>query len=143
MGTATAWRRLQGSKNNNILPVDAEASVLSRSTRPGGETLPLLSRRAGPDPRRRGVFVASSNDGVHWTSGRSGCFVRARQPAIRRVGRAGLQQYAIYLRAWNPGRTSRVWRRATSSAVAYDASGAPFLVWGKDKIPTPSREIRP
>lgn len=53
-----------------------------------------------------------------------------------------MQQYAIYLRAWNPVRTiARVAVSDLESPWPYDASVPPFLVWGKDKIPVPSREI--
>ena len=67
-------------------------------------------------------------------------FVPDSQPSAAWDERS--QQYAIYLRAWNPGRT--VARVATSDLEApwpFDASVPPNLVWGKGKIPVPSREI--
>ena len=135
-------KTFQGSKNNNILPVEAvEASVFLDPHAPTEKRYRLLLTK-GSDPATAGVFVASSNDGVHWTSvpERLFPFVPDSQPSAAWDER--LQQYAIYLRAWNPGRT--IARVATGDLEApwpYDASVPPFHVWGKDKIPVPSREI--
>ena len=132
----------QGSKINNILPVEAvEASVFLDPHAPTEKRYRLVFTK-GSDPATAGLFVASSNDGVHWTSvpERLFPFVPDSQPSA--VWDERLQQYAIYLRAWNPGRT--VARVAVSDLEApwpYDASVPPFHVWGKDKIPVPSREI--
>ena len=140
---ALGLKAFQGSKDNNILPIEAvEAGVFLDPHVPPEKRYRLLFTKGWPDPAKAGVFVASSNDGVHWTSvpERLFPFVPDSQPSAAWDER--LQQYAIYLRAWNPGRT--VARVATSDLEApwpYDAAVAPFLVWGKDKIPAPSREI--
>ncbi|HSI65579.1 MAG TPA: hypothetical protein VLE43_20805 [Candidatus Saccharimonadia bacterium] len=136
-------KTFQGSKDNNILPVEAvEAAVFLDPHAPSAKRFRLIYTKGWPDPAKAGVFVASSNDGVHWASvpERLFPFVPDSQPSA--VWDEGLQQYAIYLRAWNPNRT--VARVAVSDLEApwpYDASVPPNLVWGKDKIPVPSREI--
>ena len=136
-------KTFQGSKDNNILPIEAvEAAVFLDPHAPSEKRYRLIYTKGWPDPAKAGVFVASSNDGVHWASvpERLFPFVPDSQPSA--VWDERLQQYAIYLRAWNPDRT--VARVATSELEApwpYDASVPPNLVWGKDKIPVPSREI--
>jgi hypothetical protein len=136
-------KTFQGNKNNNILPVEAvEAAVFLDPQAPSEKRFRLIYTKGWPDPAKAGVFVASSNDGVHWASvpERLFPFLPDSQPSA--VWDERLQQYAIYLRAWNPDRT--VARVAVSDLEApwpYDASVPPNLVWGKDKIPVPSREI--
>jgi hypothetical protein len=133
----------QGSKDNNILPVEAvEASVFLDPHAPPEKRYRLLFTKGWPDPAKAGVFVASSSDGLLWTTvpERLFPFLPDSQPSGVWDDQRG--QYAIYLRAWNPGRT--VARVATGDLEApwpYDGSVPPNLVWGKDKIPVPSREI--
>lgn len=136
-------KAFQGSKDNNILPVEAvEASVFLDPHAPPEKRYRLLFTKGWPDPEKAGVFVASSNDGVHWTSVPERLFPFLPDSQPSGTWDEQLQQYAIYLRAWNPIRT--VARVATGDLEApwpYDTSVPPYLVWGKDKIPTPSREI--
>ena len=132
-------KAFKGSKDNNILPVEA----VEACARHGITCVdPWIYTKGWPDPAEAGVFVASSNDGVHWDSvpERLFPFVPDSQPSA--FWDEHSQQYSIYLRAWNPIRT--VARVATDDLLApwpYDASVPPNFVWGKGKIPVPSREI--
>lgn len=136
-------KAFHGSKDNNILPIEAvEAFVFLDPHAPKDQRYRLIYTKGWPDPAKAGVFVASSNDGVHWASvpERLFPFVPDSQPSATWDEHS--QQYSIYLRAWNPVRT--VARVATGDLLApwpYDASVPPNLVWGKGKIPVPSREI--
>jgi hypothetical protein len=136
-------KTFQGDQHNNILPIDAvEASVFLDPHAPPEKRYRLIYTKGWPDPAKAGVFVASSSDGVHWNPApeRLFPFVPDSQPSATWDER--LQQYAIYLRAWNPGRTvARVATSELETPWPYDAAVPPFLVWGKDKIPVPSREI--
>ncbi|MFA6547161.1 MAG: hypothetical protein WCS99_22280 [Limisphaerales bacterium] len=136
-------KSFQGSKDNNILPVEAvEAGVFLDPHAPAEKRYRLLFTKGWPDPAKAGVFVASSNDGVHWTSvpERLLPFVPDSQPSA--VWDERLQQYAIYLREWDPVRTvARVAVADLEVPWPYDHSVPPFHVWGKEKIPTLSREL--
>jgi hypothetical protein len=86
--------------------------------------------------------VASSSDGLHWKEypGRCLPFIPDSQPAAFWDER--IKKYVIYLRTWNPIRAvARVEVDDLETAWPYDASVPPFHVWGKDKIPTLSREL--
>lgn len=137
-------KEFQGSKQNNILPVEAvEASVFLDAHAPADKRYRLIYTKGMSDPATGGVFVASSNDGIHWTLApeRSLPFLPDSQPSA--VWDEDLQKYAIYLRAWNPVRTvARVAAGELESKWSYDASVPPFQVWGKDKVPTLSRELQ-
>jgi hypothetical protein len=66
---ALGLKAFQGSKDNNILPIEAvEAAVFLDAHAPPEKRYRLLYTKGWPDPAKAGVFVASSNDGVHWAS---------------------------------------------------------------------------
>lgn len=136
-------RQYRGDKENNLLPVDAiEAGVFIDPRAPAEKRYRLVLTRHWPDPARAGVFVASSGDGIRWEVGpeRVLPFVPDSQPSAFWDGR--LQKYAIYLRTWNPGRSvARVAVDDLERPWPYDHSVTPLHVWGKDKIPTLSREL--
>ena len=136
-------KMFQGSKENNILGVEAvEASVFLDAHAPPEKRYRLIYTKGMSDPATGGVFIASSNDGVHWVSAleRSLPFIPDSQPSG--VWDEKSHQYAIYLRAWNPVRTvARVAANELESKWPFDASVPPYQVWGKDKMPTLSREL--
>jgi hypothetical protein len=102
----------------------------------------MVHTRGWPNPDKAGVCVASSSDGLRWNEAPERClpFIPDSQPSAFWDERIG--KYVIYLRAWNPIRTvARVEVADLESAWPYDASVPPLHVWGKDKIPTLSREL--
>ncbi len=133
----------QGSRKNSLLPMGAvEAGVFLDPYAAPEKRYRLLFTRHWPDPSRAGIYVASSPDGLHWvtTPERVLPFVPDSQPSA--LWDDALQKYVIYLRAWNPRRS--VARVAVSDLEApwpYDPSVPPLHIWGKDKIPTISREL--
>ncbi len=132
-----------GSKENNLLPATSvEASVFLDPHAPPEKRYRMVFTRGWPDPERAGVCVASSPDGLHWGEASERClpFIPDSQPTAFWDERIG--KYVIYLRAWNPIRTvARVEVDDLEKPWPYDASVPPLHVWGKDKIPTVSREI--
>ncbi|NQT11813.1 MAG: hypothetical protein HQ582_03635 [Planctomycetes bacterium] len=132
-----------GNKESNLLPIGAvEAGVFLDPNAPPEKRYRLLFTKHWPDPARAGVYVASSGDGVHWetTPERLLPFVPDSQPSA--VWDEVRQEYAIYLRTWNPRRSvARVAVSDLESPWPYDRSAPPHHVWGKDKIPTLSREL--
>jgi len=133
----------RGSKENNILPIGAvEAGVFLDPHAPAEKRYRLLFTKHWPDPTRAGVYVASSADGIQWvtTPQRLFPFLPDSQPSG--FWDEALQKYVIYLRAWNPRRSvARVAVSDLESPWPYDCSVPPRLHWGKDKIPTLSREL--
>lgn len=136
-------KKFQGSTKNNILPLDAvEVSVIRDSHSPPEKRYRLLFTSHWPDPARAGVYAASSADGIAWnvTPERMLPFVPDSQPSF--FWDESLQKYSIYLRAWNPHlrAVSRMAVDDLEKPWPYDSSVPPYFVWGKDKIPTFSRE---
>ena len=133
----------QGNRDNNLLPIGAvEAGVFLDPMAPPEKRYRLLFTKHWPDPARAGVYVASSGDGIHWqtTPQRLLPFLPDSQPSA--VWDEVLQKYVIYLRAWNPVRSvARVAVSDLESPWPYDRSVPPLHIWGKDKIPTLSREL--
>jgi hypothetical protein len=136
-------KAFQDSTANNILPIDAgEVGVFLDPHAPPEKRYRLILTRGWPDPARAGIYVASSPDGIQWTVGQERVlpFVPDSQPSA--VWDERLQKYAIYLRSWNPDRVvARVEVADLESPWPYDASVPALHVWGKDKIPTLSREL--
>lgn len=145
-----AWERAdlglkqyQGNGHNNLLPFDAvEASVFLDPHAPAEQRYRLIFTQHWPDPVRAGIYVSSSPDGLHWTTTPDRVLPCIPDSQHSAVWDERLKQYAIYLRAWNPIRTvARVGVKDLLAPWPYDSSVPPFQVWGKDKIPTLSREL--
>jgi hypothetical protein len=133
----------EGNKDNNLLPLTSvEATVFLDPHSPPEKRYRMVFTRGWPDPARAGVCVASSSDGMSWNEVSERClpFVPDSQPSAFWDER--LKKYVVYLRAWNPIRTvARVEIDDLEKPWPYDPSVPPLHVWGKDKIPTISREI--
>ena len=133
----------EGSTANNLLPLTSvEATVFLDPHSPPEKRYRMVHTRGFPDPAKAGVCVASSADGLRWNEAPDRClpFIPDSQPSAFWDERIG--KYVIYLRAWNPIRAvARVEVADLESAWPYDASVPPLHVWGKDKIPTFSREL--
>lgn len=132
-----------GNRDNNILPIAAvEAGVFLDPNAPSEKRYRLLYTEHWPDSNRAGVYVASSGDGIHWVPipQRLLPFVPDSQPSA--LWDESLKKYVIYLRAWNPRRSvARVAVDDLESPWPYDRSVPPRHIWGKDKVPTLSREL--
>lgn len=133
----------QGNKDNNLLPMGVvEASVMLDPHAPPAKRYRMIYTHHWPDPAKAGVFVASSPDGIAWQSvpERLLPFLPDSQPSL--VWDERLKQYVIYLRAWNPVRTvARVAVSDLEKPWPFDASVPPLHVWGKNSIPTISRQL--
>ena len=136
-------KEYQGSRENNLLPVEAvEASVFLDLSAPAEKRYRLLYSRYWPDPRKAGVYVASSPDGVHWSESESRMLPFVPDSQHCGLWDEALQKYVIYTRCWNPVRAvARVAVKELETPWPYDASVPPHHVWGKAKVPTLSREL--
>ena len=102
----------------------------------------MLFTQHWPDPEKAGVYVASSPDGIHWKAGENRVLPFAPDSQHTGLWDEKLGKYVIYVRAWNPVRcVARVETADLEAPWPYDASVPPHYIWGKEKIPTPSREL--
>ncbi len=139
-------KAFNGSTENNLLALTAiEASV-------------FLDPRAAPEKRYRmiysafglenleksGVYTAASPNGTEWTAAGTRVlpFVPDSQHTAYWDERS--QRYVIHMRSWDrDGKKRQVCRAAVADIEQpwpYDRSAPAYQVWGKDKIPTLSRE---
>ncbi len=136
-------REYHGNTDNNLLlPEAVEASVFLDPKAPAAKRYRLLYSRHWPDPMKAGVYVASSPDGIHWTE--SDTRVLPFVPDSQHCGLwdPQLRKYVIYTRTWNPVRAiARVAVDDLEAPWPYDKSVPPHHVWGKDRVPTLSREL--
>lgn len=132
-----------GSKANNLLPLRAvEASVFIDPVAPATKRYRLLYSRHWPDPARAGVYLASSPDGIHWTESETRLLPFVPDSQHCGMWDDQLQKYVIYTRTWNPERAiARVSVDDIESPWPYDSTVPPHHIWGKDKVPTLSREL--
>ena len=132
-----------GNTANNLLLLNSvEATVFLDPHSPPEKRYRMVYTRGFPDPAKAGVCVASSADGIRWNEFPERClpFIPDSQPSALWDERLG--KYVVYLRAWDPIRTvARVEIADLETAWPYDSSVPPLHVWGKDKIPTLSREL--
>jgi hypothetical protein len=131
-------------RQNNLLPLDAvEASVFIDPHSPPEKRYRLVLSRGWPDPETAGIYVASSPDGIQWNMVPERVFPFVPDSQHVAVWDEKLEKYVIYLRAWNDKKrmVCRVAVEDMEKPWPYDTSVPPYLVWGKDKIPTPSREL--
>ena len=136
-------KEYQGSRKNNLMPVEAvEASVFLDPRAPAEKRYRLLYSRYWPDPQKAGVYVASSPDGVHWSESESRMLPFVPDSQHCGLWDEALQKYVIYTRCWNPVRAvARVAVKDLETPWPYDASVPPHHIWGKQKVPTLSREL--
>tara|TARA_R110000868_G_scaffold100853_1_gene277408 strand:- start:48788 stop:50386 length:1599 start_codon:yes stop_codon:yes gene_type:complete len=133
----------QGSKLNNIFPFEAvEAGVFLDSHAPAEKRFRLLHNRHWPDPARAGVYLSSSADGIHWQQSDIRLLPRVPDSQPSACWDPKTQEYAVYLRAWDPKRSiGRVAVKDIEVPWPYDESVSPLHVWGKKKVATISREL--
>ncbi|MCB1063301.1 MAG: hypothetical protein KDN20_10325 [Verrucomicrobiae bacterium] len=133
----------RGTTENNLFPLEAvEAGVFLDPMAPPEKRFRLLHNRYWPDPKKAGVYLSSSADGIHWKQSETRLLplVPDSQPSaywdpIRKT-------YAIFLRAWDPKRSiGRVETANLETPWPYDTGIPPFHVWGQEKVATVSREL--
>ena len=134
-----------GNKENNIFPLEAvEAGVFLDPSAPPEKRFRLLHNRHWPDPEKAGVYLSSSEDGIHWIQNETCRFPRVPDSQPSAFFDPQNQKYQIFLRSWTKDR-----KRAVSRAVVgnlekpwpFDESVEPLAFWGPEKVATPSREF--
>lgn len=136
-----------GSKANNLLsPTVVEASVFLDPRAPDSKRYRMIYSAGGlEDVEKAGVYTATSPDGVAWTVNGTRLlpFVPDSQHTAYWDERA--QRYAVYMRCWDTELKKRQVCRAEVADLdqpwSYDRFFPAYYHWGKEKIPTLSREF--
>jgi len=136
-------REYRGDRDNNLFPLHAvEASVFLDPHGPAEKRYKLLYSRFWPDPAKAGVYLATSPDGIRWTESATRLLPFVPDSQHCGLWDARLRKYVIYTRTWNPERAiARVAVDDLESPWPFDHSVPPHHIWGKDKVPTLSREL--
>jgi hypothetical protein len=139
-------RTFAGSRENNLLALTAvEASVFLDPHAAAGARYRLIYSAFGLESAEKsGVYSATSPDGVAWTA--SGVRLLPFVPDSQHTAYwdERLQRYAVFMRCWDPALKKRQVCRAEVAELdqpwPYDPVSPPYQPWGKEKIPTLSRE---
>jgi hypothetical protein len=133
-------------QTNLLSPTAIETSVFLDPHAPREKRYRMVYSSGGlENPAKGGVYTAASADGIRWDKNpiRLLPFIPDSQHTAYWDER--LRKYVIYLRAWNRVEKKREVCRVAVDDIdkpwPYDASVPPYLVWGKDKTPTLSREL--
>jgi predicted GH43/DUF377 family glycosyl hydrolase len=136
----------QSVEANLLSPTAIETSVFLDPHAPAAKRYRMLySGGSLEQPAEAGVYTATSADGIHWdkNSARLLPFIPDSQHTA--YWDAGLGKYVIYMRAWDRELHKRQVCRAVVADIdrpwPYDTTVPSYFLWGKDKVPTLSREL--
>ena len=134
----------QGSKQNNILPIDAmEGSVFIDPNAAPDKRYKLVHNRNWPDIKTAGIYIAYSGDGINWTIPEERVFPFCPDSEPVAFWDDRISKYVIYFRTWNPGRgVGRVETDNITAPWPYDKSVESYYIWGEDSIPATSKEVQ-
>jgi hypothetical protein len=133
----------EGSKDNNIvMPASGESVVFLDPHGSPEQRFKAISVGHWPDPEKGGLYVSTSPDGIHWTPGTERLFPLCPDTANMAMWDNQRGKYVAYIRIWNPLRkVGRIEMDDIMQPWPYTPLEQPFHIWGKDKIPVPSREV--
>ena len=131
---------------NLLDPTAIETSVfLDPHATPEKRYRMVLTAGGIEDPAKGGVYTATSPDGIHWKKNPTRLLPFIPDSQHTAYWDERLQKYVIYTRAWDRDLRRREVCRVAVDDIdkpwPYDASVPPYLVWGKTKTPTLSREL--
>ena len=132
-----------GSKDNNIvLPDQGETVVFLDPHGVPEERFKCVSVRYWPDPEKAGLYVHTSPDGVRWRICEERVFPLSPDTANMAMWDRQRGKYVAHIRVWDSMRkVGRVEMDDIRKPWPFDPLEAPYYIWGKDKIPVPSREV--
>jgi hypothetical protein len=133
----------EGSKDNNIvMPAPGEGVVFLDPHATPEQRFKCISVAHWPDPEQGGLYVHTSPDGIHWTRGTERLFPLCPDTANMAMWDNQRGKYVAHIRIWNPLRkVGRIEMDDIMQPWPYEPLEQPFHIWGKDKIPVPSREV--
>lgn len=125
----------------NILPLGV-GTVFLDPTAPADQRYRILKDMQWPDPKRAGLRVGASPDGIHWTMNPTRLLPFSPDTSNQVFYDTRLRKYVAYIRTWAPLRkVGRIEIEKLFEPWPYDKTQKPNHIWGKDKIPVPSNEV--
>ncbi|MFQ6097224.1 MAG: hypothetical protein ACE5O2_05800, partial [Armatimonadota bacterium] len=101
-----------------------------------------VSLQHWPDRDKCGLYVHTSPDGIHWTKSRERQFPLGPDTANQAMWDSQRGKYVAHIRVWNPMRkVGRIEMDDIMKPWPYEPLDEPYYIWGKDRIPVPSREV--
>ncbi len=133
-------------ETNLLFPTAVETSVFLDPHAPPEKRYRMIYSGGGLEkPAQAGVYTAACSDGIHWQKNPTRVLPFIPDSQHTAYWDQGLSKYVIYMRAWD---RTLAKREVCRTAVAdidkpwpYDTAVPPHFIWGKDKIPTLSREL--
>jgi len=133
----------QGAKNNNIVLTGAvETTVFLDPAAPPEQRFKAVSAMYWPDPRKAGLYIWTSPDGLNWAQPPTRVFPLLPDTANQAFYDTRLKKYVANIRVWDPLRkVGRVEMNNILEPWPFTPLEKPYYIWGADKIPVPSREV--
>jgi hypothetical protein len=126
----------------NILPLGLGTVFLDPAA-PAEERYKNLKGTHWPDPKKAGLRVGTSPDGIHWTMNPTRLLPFFPDTTNQVFYDTRLRKYVTYIRTWAPMRkVGRIEIEKLFEPWPYDKTQKPFYgIFGKDNIPVPSTEV--
>jgi hypothetical protein len=144
----------KGSKDNNIVMAgDLETMVFLDPVGSPKARFKAITQRFWPDPKKGGLYVHTSPDGIHWKISDQRVFPLGSDSANQAFYDTRLKKYVVYLRIWvprnvDPGgdglgrrRIGRIEMDDITKPWPIQQIEKPYRIWGEDKIPVTSYEV--
>ncbi len=133
----------KGSKQNNIVLTGVvETTVFIDPVAPAEARFKTISAMHWPDPKRAGLYVHTSPDGIHWKMSDTRVLPLLPDTANQAFYDSRLKKYVANIRVWAPMRkVGRVEMDDITKPWPFDKTVKPYHIWGEDKIPVPSHEV--
>jgi hypothetical protein len=132
-----------GSKHNNIVMAGTvETTVFLDPVARRQARYKALAMMYWPDPKKAGLYVHTSPDGIHWKMSQERVFAVAADTANQAFYDTRLKKYVANIRVWAPMRKiGRVELDDITAPWPVMQVEKPFYIWGTDKIPVASYEV--
>jgi hypothetical protein len=132
-----------GSKQNNIVLTGVvETTVFLDPVAPAEARFKTISAMYWPDPKKAGLYVHTSPDGIHWKMSDTRVLPLLPDTANQAFYDSRLKKYVANIRVWAPMRkVGRVEMDDITKPWPFDKTVKPFYIWGEGKIAVPSREV--
>ena len=132
-----------GSIDNNIVMAGTvETTVFLDPVAAPESRYKAIAMMCWPDPKKAGLYVHTSPDGIHWKMSDERVFPVAADTANQAFYDARLKKYVANIRVWAPMRKiGRVEMDDITEPWPVRQLEKPFYIWGNDKIPVASHEV--
>ena len=132
-----------GSKHNNIVLTGVvETTIFLDPVAPAEARFKSISAMHWPDPKKAGLYVHTSPDGIHWKMSDARVLPLLPDTANQAFYDARLKKYVANIRVWAPLRkVGRVEMDDITKPWPFDKTVKPFYIWGEGKIAVPSYEV--